>query len=200
MSLKFGWYGSELICECFELEKLALGVSNPDGYFFCMDIPGLENPAVACLSVGISENYSLTFLHGPDAMVRAAELYEGGHEKELLYDTYAMGYVLRPLSEHVIDSKKWIKSTKYKYSGDAALPQIFSAEPGELLRTPNDRETRILLYAVRGMIKGWKYASAFQPDWPEENGVLTLVVSGDVDNPQVIAEIRYSDGRTEVME
>ena len=196
MGLKYAWFGSELIRATQQLHALRIYEKYDDRYCFWLDIPGQDHPVLGVILGNGGEVYGLNLFFGPAAMRNYQRVVMSAGNRfaqNIMLKAHLWGYQMESAMGLSIEARKWIKQTKFRITRDGLYPDFLILEPGKRPKIPNDRETRTLLYAVRGIVKSCQ-AGTFAPrDGEPEDGIFTLVISGDADAPVVSTEIRYPE-------
>jgi len=194
MKLKFPWYGSELIKSCVEFASLKLWERYDNCYYFAVETPDCESPAVVSIMGNGGIEFGLNVLRGPEAMDRMLEMRRPGPSHRNKTDKMDLvGFSMERFGRMHPDFRKWIKATKYRARPSEWLPELLVKPPGKHADYPGDRDVRLLLYIVRGILASCGEGTFAPMNTDPSKGVFTLVLSGEPPDPRVRAEVKRQE-------
>ncbi len=183
------WVVKQFVAAAQALDDSMLYERFSDQDCFLLRLPGLDEPALAMLMGHGGETYGLTMLLGPQAVASFEALVASGggaRARHALARSHMLGYQVCDARDLSHDARRWLKKAKVRPSGDGLYPDPISMEPGKVPRALlHDSETRLLLWAVRGIMAA-ALDKRFDPCGISETGrVLCVTVSGDAASPTV---------------
>ncbi len=190
MALKYPYYGTMLIRATQDLHALALHEIYDNLHYVQLDLPGVAEPVTGTVMGNGGGAYGLNLFCGPGGFDQYRQICKSpdGY-RQIRRQLHLMGYEMLPAGEIEIEGRKWLKKANCRLRRGQLYPDFLIIEPGKRPRQPDDRDVRMLLYAVRGVIQCVKDGS-FAPSHVDLSGEhFTLQVGGEVDQPTV--SVRY---------
>lgn len=188
MSIKDPYAVKQLVAAAGELHASRLYERFSDHDCFLIRMPKLDDSALAVLMGNSGETFGLNLFLGSDAVESYRVLFESGGapSRRALQQMRMVGYQMSSAYDLTHDAKRWLKKAKAKPAGDKLYPDPMSLEPSKLPRVMlKDHETKLLLGAVRGILKAAE-EKAFAPNGIAPDGhVLCLTLTGPNDRPDV---------------
>lgn len=198
MKLKFPWQKVQLIKACIEFADMRLWERYDNMDFFVLETP-LEDPVVASIMGTGGHEYGLCVFRGPDAFGQPFLLDKG--EKAAVDMLYMIGFNMEQYGDMDHFEKRWFKSCNYRASKSDLLPSFISKRPGQMGEMlEKDRDVKLMLYIAKGIIKA-QNDGKFHPATMGLSGseMLTIMVSGDVLDPDVDVTHKFFPGSKELL-
>jgi len=174
------------------LSKVELGEAD----FLAVRIPDEEHPVWVALTGDRRGERGFIALRGPNALKNMMTLVAGDHSEG---DVQILHLSFDRLDSLPESARHLLRSARFKPGPDELAPVLLVKEPNGARRRPTQRELMILCMVTGGLLLATEQGLLTPDSVSGERGPLTLVVSGDFQDPQ-LAVARGSGVGMEVSE
>jgi len=174
---------AKLIERALEFQRLAPWREFGAEDLFQLEIPGEEHPVLAAVMGSAGDRFGLTLYRGPDAMEPILRSLEGEPERQLLWEQSLLGFHFERLDRVDSFAREYLDQAGFSARWEASAPIIGSKPPGEQVRSPNEGESYVLLYALSGFLRVWQAGELKPRNLRHEAGLQRTILSGDPAGP-----------------
>lgn len=186
--LEFPYFGKLLVEAIMELDALNVYAIYDNYKFFQMLVPDVAEPFTGTILGRAGEFYGLNLFVGNEGLDMFHLFCEGRPDltPEQVRKLNLYAYEMLTSTELSDENCKWLKSAGMRLKPGICYPDFSVYKPGKVVTVPNDRDVRVMLYAVNGLLKAIK-TGVFEPsDLRDGNdNIFTIKTSGTSIEPRI---------------